>query len=205
MIGYLLLGATYAFAAAVQPGPFQTYLISQTLTNGWRHTLPAALAPVISDGPVILLVLVVLTRVPAAFQGVLRCVGGVFVLYLAAGAFRSWRDYEDGPAIEPRSVRSGVWSATFVNLLNPNPYLAWSLVMGPLLVAAWRETPARGVAFLIGFYATLVLTSGGFIVLFGRARDLGPRVGRGLVGVSAVALAGLGCYQCWSGTRVLLA
>jgi threonine/homoserine/homoserine lactone efflux protein len=92
-----------------------------------------------------------------------------------------------------------------VNLLNPNPYLAWSLVMGPLLLAGWREAPAHGVAFLIGFYVTLVLTLAGFIVLFGQARDLGPRVGRGLVGLSAVALAGLGCYQIWSGTRALLA
>jgi threonine/homoserine/homoserine lactone efflux protein len=205
MIAYLVLGATYAFASAVQPGPFQTYLISQSLANGWRRTLPAALAPVLSDGPIILLVLLVLTRVPAAFEGVLRCVGGVFVLYLAAGAFRSWRHYQSGTAPAPGSAPSGVWNATFVNLLNPNPYLAWSLVMGPLLMAAWRETPARGAAFLVGFYATLVVTSGGFIVLFGRARDLGPRVGRVLIGVSAVALAGLGCYQLWWGTRALLA
>ena len=39
---YLILGMTYAFAAAVQPGPLQTYLISQTLSHGWRRTLPAA-------------------------------------------------------------------------------------------------------------------------------------------------------------------
>jgi hypothetical protein len=31
MATYLILGATYAFAAAVQPGPFQAYLISQPL------------------------------------------------------------------------------------------------------------------------------------------------------------------------------
>jgi threonine/homoserine/homoserine lactone efflux protein len=36
MLLYLLQGITYGFAAAVQPGPLQTYLISQTLRNGWR-------------------------------------------------------------------------------------------------------------------------------------------------------------------------
>ena len=65
MLGYLFLGMTYAFAAAVQPGPFQAYLISQTISNGWRSTLPAAFAPLLSDGPIILVVLLVLSRMPS--------------------------------------------------------------------------------------------------------------------------------------------
>jgi len=32
--GYLFLGITYGFAAAVQPGPFQSYLVSQALSHG---------------------------------------------------------------------------------------------------------------------------------------------------------------------------
>ncbi|MBK9210593.1 MAG: hypothetical protein IPL71_20865 [Anaerolineales bacterium] len=47
-----------------QPGSFQTYLISQTLTRGWKRTLPAALAPLISDGPIILICLLLLSQVP---------------------------------------------------------------------------------------------------------------------------------------------
>ena len=82
---YLLLGATYAFAAAVQPGPFQTYLISSTLTHGWRRTAPAVLAPILSDIPIVCLVLLVLTRVPPLAVELLRLSGGLFVLYLAAG------------------------------------------------------------------------------------------------------------------------
>lgn len=31
---YLVLGAGFAFAAAVQPGPFQTYLIGETIARG---------------------------------------------------------------------------------------------------------------------------------------------------------------------------
>ena len=41
MLLYLMIGATYAFAAAVQPGPFQACLISSTMANGLGHTLPA--------------------------------------------------------------------------------------------------------------------------------------------------------------------
>ena len=56
MLKYLILGISFAFAAAVQPGPLQTYIISQTLKNGWRSTLPASFAPLLSDGPILILV-----------------------------------------------------------------------------------------------------------------------------------------------------
>jgi threonine/homoserine/homoserine lactone efflux protein len=55
---YILQGIGYGFAAAAQPGPFQTYLISQTLIKGWKPTLPAAFAPFLSDGPIIALSIV---------------------------------------------------------------------------------------------------------------------------------------------------
>ena len=61
---FLLQGIGYGFAAAVQPGPFQTYIITQTLSRGWKRTLPAAFAPLVSDGPIILLCILVLSQVP---------------------------------------------------------------------------------------------------------------------------------------------
>jgi threonine/homoserine/homoserine lactone efflux protein len=197
MLTYLILGMTYAFAAAVQPGPLQTYLISQTLSHGWRRTLPAALCPLISDGPVILLVLLVLSRVPAWLAQGLRLAGGVFVLYLAWGAVKAWRGY-DAADMAP-SVPSSLLRAALVNVLNPNPYISWSLVLGPLLLKGWRETPAHGVALLAGFYGTMVLSLAGTIVLFAAARSLGPRVSRLLIGLASVALGCFGCYLLWSG------
>jgi threonine/homoserine/homoserine lactone efflux protein len=143
--GYLLLGITYGFAAAVQPGPFQSYLISQALSHGWRRALPAALAPLLSDGPIITLVLLVLSRVPPWLEMALQTAGGIFLLYLAWGAYQSWRNYGAVSAPAP-VVQQTVLKAALVNLLNPAPYLAWSLVMGPLLLRGWREAPANGIA-----------------------------------------------------------
>lgn len=93
MAVYLILGMTYAFAAAVQPGPFLIYLISQTLANGWRRTFPAAFAPLLSDGPIIALVLLVLSRMPAWIIQALQCAGGIFLIYLAFGVLKTWRNY----------------------------------------------------------------------------------------------------------------
>jgi threonine/homoserine/homoserine lactone efflux protein len=204
MASYIVVGATYAFACAVQPGPFQAFLIARTMSAGWRRALPACLAPLLSDGPIILIVLVVLSRITDRLSNGLQVAGGLFLCYLAAGAFKSWREYRQKAA--PQAARTGrmVVEAALVNLLNPNPYLGWSLVMGPLLIKGWRESPSNGVALLAGFYATMVLVLAGIIVLFGSARAAGFRVARALVGLSAVALAGFAFYQLWSGMRGLL-
>ena len=150
MTAYLILGMTYAFAAAVQPGPFLTFLISRTLTNGWRRTIPAAFAPLLSDGPIIVLVLLVLSQMPGWLVQALQVAGGVFLLYLALGAFKTWRNYKAKDANEFDSTRQTVFKAVVVNLLNPAPYLGWSLVMGPLLLKGWREAPGMELLYWLG-------------------------------------------------------
>ncbi len=204
MFPYLLLGIGFAFAAAVQPGPFQAYLLNQALARGWRPTLPAAFAPLLSDGPVILLVLLVLSRVPRGFAPALSIAGGLFLGYLAWGSFRTWRSYDAVAASDPRSAVRSVLNAVIVNILNPSPYLGWSLVLGPMLLKGWHENPWFGISLVIGFYATMVLSLAATIVVFAQARSLGPRITRLLVGVSAAALAGLSVYELWIGVRGLL-
>jgi threonine/homoserine/homoserine lactone efflux protein len=199
MLAYLIQGIGYGFAAAVQPGPFQTYLISQTLSKGWRLTLPAALAPLISDGPIIVLALVVLSQVPLWFQRFLYIAGGLFILYLAYSAFVAWRNYDKSGVVTDSSGRQSVVKAAMMLALSPGPYIYWSLVTGPILLAGWREAPANGLGFLVSFYATIVLSLGGIIVMFGTARQLGPKVNRALLGVSAITLVCFGLYQLWLG------
>jgi threonine/homoserine/homoserine lactone efflux protein len=200
----LLLWVTYAFAAAVQPGPLQAYLVSEALRRGWRHTIPATLAPLLSDPPIIAIVLFVLSRVPARLELALRLAGGVFLLYLAGRAFAAWSRASGSPGDGAGGARRTVMSAAAVNLLNPNPWLAWSLVLGPLLLQAWRVSPARGVALLLAFYGTMVACTAGIVILVAGARRLGPRVAHGLVGLSGVALAGFGIWQVWMGAAALL-
>ena len=195
---YLIQGIGLGLAAAAQPGPFQAYLLSQTMQNGWRRTLPAALAPLISDGPIIVLVLLVLSRVPAWLQRGLYLTGGLFILYLAWGAWRAWRSFDASrwQRIDP-SQRQSVWRAALMNALNPGPYLYWSLVTGPILLSGWQTAPAFGIAFLMGFYATLVGALVGIILLFGLARPLGPHVNRAILGISVLALTAFGLLQLY--------
>ena len=196
---YILQGIGYGFAAAAQPGPFQTYLISQTLLSGWKRTLPAAFAPLLSDGPIIVLSLLLLSQVPPWFQRFLFLAGGLFVLYLAYGNYKSWKDFDPDLPYSQTENQQSIFKAALINALNPNPYIFWSLVTGPILMNAWRETAVYGVGFITGFYITMILGFSTLILVFGLARQLGTRVNHLLLGISAVALFCFGLYQVWMG------
>ena len=172
---YILQGIGFGMAAASQPGPFQTYLISQSLINGWRRTLPAAMAPLVSDGPIIALCVLVLSQVPAGMEKALYAVSGVFILYLAFGSYRAWR-HNRATLTADNSARQSVWKAALMNSLSPGPYVYWTLVTGPILVAGWRESAVNGIGFLAGFYVTIVAVLAVIIFGFGLASRFGPRV-----------------------------
>lgn len=195
MLTYLFSGIAYGFAAAATPGPLSMYLLSHAASAGWRRTLPAAFSPLITDAPIALLAVTVLSRMPEALLLYLHLPGGVFVLYLACGAWKSWRRFDThGASTAPHP--NCLLKAATINWLNPNPYLAWSIFLGPALLAGWRQAPSLGIALLAGFYLTLIAVMMGLIAAAG---TLAPRIRKSLIGLASVVLAGLGCYQMWLG------
>ena len=196
---YIIQGIGYGFAAGVQPGPLQTYIISQTLLKGWRRVLPAALAPLISDGPIIATCLIVLSQVPLWLQRFLYIAGGLFVLFLAYGAYQTWKNFDQKIPSTELGKQKSILKAAFVNILNPSPYIFWTVVTGPILLAGWRKSPVYGLGFMVGFYVTMILSLITIILLFSTARQFGPKINRILLGVSALALLGFGLYQLWLG------
>jgi len=197
MLTYLLQGLSLGLSGAASPGPFQAFIIGKTLQNGWQRTLPAVLAPLISDGPIILLMVLVLTNMPPDILGGIQIAGGIFVLYLAWKSIQAYLNFQlVGSTGETRQT---LWQAVATNFLSPGPYVFWSMLAGPALVKGWKETPANGLVFLFGFYFAMIGALILLVVLFGVARQLGPRVNRALIGLSALALLGFGLCQLWQG------
>lgn len=195
MLYYIFLGGGFAFAASVQPGPLQAFLLARAAADGWKRTLPAAFAPLLSDGPIALLVFFVLGRLPFAALRALRAAGGLFLLTLAWAAFRKLRGPSATSANDnPRAART-LLQAAMVNVLNPNPYLGWALILGPAVIRAWQHGPANAIALIVAFYGTMVAMLAGFIILAATARQLGRRGQRALAFATALILAILGIYQ----------
>lgn len=200
---YLVQGATIGFAAAVTPGPLAIFVISQALRSGWRRAMPAAFAPLISDGPIAILVLTILSRTPPRMFVYLRLLGGAFLLYLAYGAWRASQNFDtEKPATAEPRQRSAL-KAGMINWLNPNPYISWSFVLGPILIHGWRISPANGIALLAGFYVVMISGMIGMIFLFSAAKKLGNRIQKPLIALSAVALACFAIYQFWQFRQIL--
>jgi threonine/homoserine/homoserine lactone efflux protein len=175
------------------------FLISRAVSGGWRRAMPVAFSPLISDGPIAVLILAVLSQVPPKLVFSLRILGGAFILYLSYGAWKSWRRLDSEKPADAESGSATILKAAAVNWLNPNPYIGWSLVMGPILLSGWREAPGNGVIFLSGFYVTLIGCMAGLIVMFASAKSLKPRARKCLIAASSIALACLGFYQLWLG------
>jgi threonine/homoserine/homoserine lactone efflux protein len=203
MIAYILQGIVYGFAAAVQPGPFQAYAILQAVRYGWRKALVYALVPLCSDLPIIAVVIFVLALVPDAWVIVLRFIGGLFLLYLAGKALLGARRLSDEPEPGAGSHPRNFFQAVLINLLNPNPYLFWSLISGPILVAGWKQNPAYAVGMLAAFYLVMILCTGGLIILVSAVRGLHKNMRLAFVLLSACGLAFFGVYQIWMGAVAL--
>lgn len=204
MLLFLVQGITLALSAVVTPGPFQAFLLSHAIRHGWRRTLPAALAPLITDGPILALVLVLLTQMPSWLLETLRIAGGFFILFIARGVYLALRK-----GVTPADPREGGTSrsllgAVAINALNPNPYIFWGVVGGPIVLSGWRESSWMGIGFLVGFFGTFVMGLGVQILLFASAGKLDPRVNRMLHAVAFVGLVVFGVYQIAKGLSALV-
>lgn len=204
MLLFLVQGITLALSAVVTPGPFQAFLLSHAIRHGWRRTLPAALAPLITDGPILALVLVLLTQMPSWLLETLRIAGGFFILFIARGVYLALRKgVTPADSLEGGTSRS-LLGAVAINALNPNPYIFWGVVGGPIVLSGWRESSWMGIGFLVGFFGTFVMGLGVQILLFASAGKLDPRVNRMLHAVAFVGLVVFGVYQIAKGLSALV-
>jgi threonine/homoserine/homoserine lactone efflux protein len=170
MTASLLAGLVLGLPAGFAPGPMLTLVITQTLKHGAREGLKIAMVPLLSDTPIIVTSLWILTRLGNArpVVGAISLAGALFLIYLAIECLRTQRIESSAGAAQPRSVGKGV----VVNLLNPHPYLFWFSVGSPILMKAWRAGVSDAAAFLAGFYFCLVGSKVLLAVLTGRGRNL---------------------------------
>jgi threonine/homoserine/homoserine lactone efflux protein len=196
---YFLQGAALGLSAAISPGPFQTFLISEILSGGWRHGAPIAFAPLISDLPIILLSLFILNQIPVNFLRLMSIAGGIFVLYLAWRLWQNWRKGVTEITLDSTSRKENLWRGVVVNLLGPGPYLFWALVSGPILLTALRQSIFSGLSFLIGFYGMMVISLLSIVVLFDQTRRLGERVIHGLLLISIIIMVIFSVLLFWQG------
>lgn len=204
MVAFLLQGIVLGFAAGISPGPMLGLVISQTLRYGWRAGNLVALAPLFTDIPIIVLLVVILGHVSLVVLNWLALVGGAFVIYLGIETVRS---IGSEVAINTKAGSGRVLlSAVATNFLNPHPYLFWATVGSALLFQSYAVGGiAASLAFLTSFYVLLVGAKLAIALLVSRSQSwLTGRSYRLLVVGSGVLLTGLGVLLIWEGLEHIL-
>ena len=187
-ISLFIQGSALGISAGAAPGPMQAYLISETLVGGWRRSLPLIFVPIISDAPIIVLTTFILKQLPESVLQVISLVGGFFVLYLAWGFWNQLREINAHPNTSQQITRRSFGKAVAMNLLNPNPYIFWAFVSGPILINALDQSWQQLLAFLAGFYGVFMITMIAFVLIFHQTRRFGPKVVRVIQLFSIVVL-----------------
>ncbi len=199
---FLGAGVLLGLSAGFAPGPLLALVIAQTLKHGVREGIKVALAPLITDLPIILICSFLLSqfvRSQVALGGV-SLVGGVFVTCLAFDSFRANPSHLEIPDRPPQSLGRGV----LVNFLSPHPYLFWMSVGAPMMVKAWVQSPPASVAFVAGFYVCLVGAKVLLAVLSGKCRQrLTGRAHRALLRVLGLLLLIFACLLFKDGFQLM--
>ena len=83
VIEYLVLGAFLGLAAGISPGPLLAITISETLQHGKWEGIKVAISPLITDLPIILSVLFILSHLTSydSIIGIIAFFGASYLIY----------------------------------------------------------------------------------------------------------------------------
>ncbi len=202
MIPFLISGLILGFSAGVAPGPLLALVIGETIQHGLKAGIKVAFAPVVTDFPIVILSLMILSRL-SYFHGILAVIsifGACFIICLGVHSIRT-----TGAAftltVKEQSLQKGI----IANFLSPHPYLFWMSVGAPITVKAMNQSVLAAAGFVGIFYLFLVGSKIAIAMIISRSRSF--LTGRAYtctmrcVGVILIILAGILFYD---GVKLLM-
>ena len=142
------------FSAGISPGPLLALLLSESLRSGSAVGIRVALAPLVTDPPIIIFSIWFLGRFAQAdlFLFYISLAGGLLLLVLGLSNILSKGVQMQTRPHPRRALQRGVWA----NLLSPHPYLFWLTVGAPLFLQSLSAGYVGPLAFVGSFYLLLV-------------------------------------------------
>ena len=169
VLGLAIAGITLGIVEGIKPGPLLTTVIKETLTNGFRGGMRAASAPIFTDGPLIIFSIYLagwIATQPLVFCGI-AILGAIFLARMSIECF-----YPEIPDIDPNNVdlSKSLKRGILTNLLNPNAYIFWLLIGGPLMATAADTEPLAPFAYAISFILSIVIVKITLAYFFSKAQ-----------------------------------
>ncbi len=169
MINFLTIGIILGLSAGFAPGPLLTLVISETLQHDIKSGVKVALAPIITDLPIIVLTLFILAKLSNFHNilGIISLTGGFFILFMGYESIRTKGVELNLQEAKPQSLKKGI----LANALNPHPYLFWFSVGAPIMTKAMSLNIVAPLAFISSFYALLVGSKILLAILVGKSKS----------------------------------
>ena len=194
ILGLAIAGATLGIVEGIKPGPLLTMVIRETLSGGLRAGLWTAAAPIFTDGPLVIFSLFAAAWIatnPSALL-VITLAGAIFLAQMGYECFGLEPPNMDEDAPPPTgSFLRGI----ITNLLNPNVYVFWFLIGGPLMASAADEEILAPIAYAITFLVTIMLTKAAIAYAIHRASgNISATVYRRLLAICGIVMIGFSLY-----------
>ena len=194
ILGLAIAGATLGLVEGIKPGPLLTMVIRETLSGGLRAGLWTAAAPIFTDGP-----LVVFSLFAAAW--IATNPSALLLITVAGAIFLAKMGYEcfglEPPDLDADSPppSGSFFRGVITNLLNPNVYVFWFLIGGPLMAKHADEEILAPVAYAITFLVTIMLTKATIAYFIHRASGkISPNAYRRLLALCGIVMIGFSLY-----------
>lgn len=167
--GLFTSGIVLGLSAGLSPGPLMTLVITETLKRGIPAGARIAAAPLITDPPIIAGSLFLLAAMAHAMQlvGGIAMLGGLYIVWLGVENIRFNGAFAESAPSGASQLRKGI----VANLLNPNPYVFWLTVGGPLILKTAQTGWPAATLFLVLFYGSLVGSKLLVAVIVGHSRQ----------------------------------
>jgi threonine/homoserine/homoserine lactone efflux protein len=169
VIGFITLGTVLGLSAGFAPGPLLALVISETLKHNLGAGIRVAIAPIITDLPIIAATLYLAGRLGEFNQalGLISLLGGCLLLYMGYQGIRTHGMRPDLPQGRSGSLTRGIMA----NALSPHPYLFWISVGAPIISKAMESGTATAGLFLGSFYLLLVGSKIVLALVVARSKD----------------------------------
>jgi threonine/homoserine/homoserine lactone efflux protein len=170
MMHFLTIGTVLGISAGFAPGPLLTLVISETLQHDIKSGVKVAIAPIITDLPIIIVTVLILSKLSGFHDvlGMISMAGCLLILSLGYQGIRTKGVEINLEGIKPKSFTKGV----LANALSPHPYLFWFSVGAPTMTKAMGQGISPPVAFIISFYVFLVGSKILLAILVGKSKSL---------------------------------
>ena len=194
ILGLAIAGATLGLVEGIKPGPLLTMVIRETLSGGLRAGLWTAAAPIFTDGPLVIFSLFAAAWIatnPSALLAI-TLAGAIFLAQMGYECFglEPPNMNEDAPPPTGSFLRGVI-----TNLLNPNVYIFWFLIGGPLMASAADEEILAPIAYAITFLVTIMLTKAAIAYAIHRASgNISATVYRRLLSICGLVMMGFSIY-----------